>query len=122
MSRIILTAVALFGFGAGPQVMLATTPMPAKAVCTTVDSADIGKLPLSLTVGSVEVEFTGWKTREVDSTESVGFSINTTGPLTWVTESGSERGFTGSGNDFLDELALVKPSAPTLSRITFCAK
>ena len=120
MSRIILTAVALFGFGAGPQAMLAKTL--TKAACTTVDSADIGKLPLTLTVGSVEVEFTGWKTRdELNTTESVGFSINASGPMTWVTESGTERGFTGSGPDFLDELALVKPTAPTLSRITFCA-
>jgi len=82
MSRIILTAVALFGFGAGPQAMLAKTL--TKAACTTVDSADIGKLPLTLTVGSVEVEFTGWKTRdELNTTESVGFSINASGPMTW---------------------------------------
>ncbi len=121
MSRIILTAVALFGFGAGPQTLQPKAPAAPKA-CATVDSSDIGKLPLTLTVGSVQVEFVEWKQRELDTNESVGFIFNATGPLTWVAESGAERGFTGSGTAFLDELAVVKADAPTLSRITFCSK
>ena len=51
---------------------------------------------------------------------AVGFSITASGPLTWVTQSADGRGFTGDGTEFLDELALVKASAPALSRITFC--
>ena len=121
MSRVILTAVALFGFGTSPQTApTARAPQPA---CATIDARDIGKLPLTLEVGRVKIELKEWKTRAIDSaaTESVGFGISTTGPMTWVAELGAHRGFTGTSTDFIDELALVKPDAPTLSRITFCA-
>ncbi len=125
MTRLIASAIALVGFAVTPtsasHVIKATAAAKAQPTCVTVDARDIGKLPLTVNVGAVRVDFTGWKTRAVDSaeSESVGFSIKSTGPLTWVAESG-ERDFVGSGTDFLDELALVKADAPTLRRITFC--
>lgn len=120
MSRIMMTAVALLGFGAGPLEQTTLSTKPASA-CTTVRQQDIGKLPLTVTVGSVKVEFVEWKARDMTELDApVGFSIAASGPLTWVAESGDDRGFTGEGTEFLDELALVKTSAPTLSRITFC--
>ncbi len=122
MSRVILTAVALFGFGTSPQTAPAAKPQPPPA-CATINAQDIGKLPLTLEVGGVKVELKEWKTRAIDSaaTESVGFGFSATGPMTWVAELGAHRGFTGTSTDFIDELALVKADAPTLSRITFCA-
>ncbi len=120
MSRFILTAVALLGLGAGPGAKPTAGPKPA-ATCTTVSKRDIGGLPLSVTVGSVKVDFVEWKTRDVNEPDSVvGFSIAANGPLIWVAQLGDERGFTGADTEFLDELALVKVTAPTLSRITFC--
>ncbi len=121
MSRIILTAVTLLGFGAVPRNEPAA-PVAHPVTCRAVGLNDIGKLPLSLTVGTTHVEFTEWASRELGTNASVGFRITSSGPVTWVTESGSGRAFTGTSSDFLDELALVKPNAPTLSRITFCEK
>lgn len=119
MSRLILTVVTLYGVGTSRPIEVVQTPT---MTCTTVASDEIGQLPLSVAVGNVRVEFTGWKTRdELDTTTPVGFSIETTGPLKWVAQSGTSRGFIGTGTEFLDELALVKPSLPTLSRITFCS-
>ena len=124
MTRALLTAVALFGLGAGSKsAAVSQTPARLRPVCATIAAQDIGKLPLTLEVGRVKIELKEWKTRAIDSatTESVGFGVTASGPMTWVAEMGAERGFTGTGTDFIDELALVKPDAPTLSRITFCA-
>ncbi len=120
MSRFILTAIALVGAGAGNQTKAITRAKPA-AMCTSIGQHDIGRLPLTITVGTVKVDFLEWKTRDVTELDAaVGFSIAANGPLSWVAQSGDERGFTGDGTDFLDELALVKATTPTLSRITFC--
>jgi hypothetical protein len=123
MTRVILSALALIGLeGQTTAFNAAELSHRSKLVCVTLDAEDIGQLPLTFTVGTTNVKFTGWKTRAMTSprTESIGFSIEASGPLTWAADEGAERGFTGTATDFIDELALVKPNAPTLTRLVLC--
>lgn len=90
-------------------------------VCTRVDGAQLGALPLEVTVGGKTVRFAEWTTADELSTEVVGFAAQLPDEVTFTVEAGDQI-FASASPRWLHPRGVFGPRVHGIDALTFCTQ
>jgi hypothetical protein len=94
-------------------------PAPAAAACVRLEGAQIGQLPLVLSVAGSRVEFREWKVTDITALEQIGYAVEAPKGTRFTVEAGSQV-FEASAN-WLHPAGVVGPSVRPIRALTVCA-
>ena len=121
--RALLGLLVVCGCAAEPRLAAApherctaTTEAPR---CVELTAADIGQLPLEVSVGNTRVSLAEWTTPDEASTQVVGFAAHTPDDVTFTVRAGPDE-FAGSGPRWLHPAGVVGRNVHGIDAITFC--
>lgn len=100
-----------------PTLTVHAAEVPAG--CVQVSGAQIGELPLELTVGGQRVRFIEWSQRDLASSDAIGFRVEDSEGLAFTVEAGGER-FAATGSSWLHPAGVVGPRVHSIDAVTIC--
>lgn len=90
-------------------------------VCTRVDGAQLGALPLEVVVGSKTVRFAEWTTADELSSEVFGFATQLPVGVSFTVQAGDQT-FVSASPRWLDPRGLTGPRVHGIDAVTFCTQ